>query len=88
MCPWLEYTTTKYSKQSKKWFFVEDVDWPVWPSQETATKIFRLGLGAIDVKRIGKTMEVSFKEELTGVVNVRQTCKMVKMEEVQTYDSK
>ena len=46
---------------------------------------FRLGIRAVNVEQIGETMEVSFKEDVTDGINVRQTYKMLKMEEVQTY---
>ena len=47
---------------------------------------FRLGIRAVNVEQIGETIKVSFKEEVRDGINVRQTYKMVKMEEVQTYD--
>ena len=55
-------------------------------SPETSKKRFRLGLRAVDVKRRGETVEVSFKEDVKDGINVRKTYKMVKMEQVQAYD--
>ena len=71
---------------SKKWFPVAKEEGPSWPRKASDIPRFRSGVKGVNVEFSEHGVIVRVKENIRDGNNVRHTYRMVKYEEVQSYD--
>ena len=73
---------------SKKWFPVASKEGPSWPATTSERARFRFGVRSVDLQFNEGEATVRFRENIEDGCNVRKNYRMVKYEELRSYDFK